>query len=86
MPIVFRKSVVVVPPGVREAYWRGAPYLGLLRETSADMGDQARANVIAFGEPGGEWPQLQGFNANKDRGREIKGLRAPEYGTRERQP
>lgn len=76
MPVVFTKRVVLTPPSVREAYWRGAPYLGLLDETRRDMGDQARVNVVRFGEPGGSWQHLQGFNANTNQSRRINQLRA----------
>lgn len=56
--------------------WRGPAWRALVMKAAQDMGDQARVNIIKHGEPGGDWPHLQGFNAHKATGsKALKNLR-----------
>lgn len=74
---VITKSVRAPGLDIRREWLRGAPYRHVVEAIARDMGDQARVNVLKYGEPGGAWPQLSGFNAQRAvGGKALKRLKA----------
>lgn len=62
---------------MRQEAFRGGAYRAMVEAVARDMGDQARVNMVALGEPGGAWPQLSGFNAMRAvGGKALKTLKA----------
>ena len=75
MPVI-TKTVSTPTLQARIQTWRGTAWRNLVMQAAQDMGDAARANIIKHGEPGGDWPKLQGYNAHKATGgKALKTLR-----------
>lgn len=55
------------PEHLVERHWTGATWRAFIQECAQAMGDAARINILELGGPGGEWPQLSGFQSQTPR-------------------